>query len=87
MVNHRPKTARLLIQHGLGVKADGWIGPLTKKAASLRNANRFIVDHLSYRAALYHDIVVSYSDQAKYLRGWMRRIFLLQQYILTGKLA
>ena len=86
MVQHRPKVARLLIQFGLRVKADGFIGPVTIAAAHKSNPYTFVSDHLSYRSVFYHDIVVSNSTQAKWLRGWYRRIHLLNQYVLTGRL-
>lgn len=88
MIQHKPKTAKMLIQRGLGVKADGIIGTKeTIPAAMKSNPLQFVQEHLSYRAQFYHDIVVSNSTQAEWLRGWLRRCFLLEQYILTGRLS
>lgn len=80
-VQHRPKTARRLLQRGLGVVADGLIGPVTRQAAAMEDPLAFLPIHLSHRAVLYRDLAAQPS-QAKYYRGWMRRIFSLQQFIL-----
>ena len=81
VVNHRPKTAKILLQRGLGVTADGDIGPRTMRAAQEINADIFLPLYFSFRAKLFHDIVKRHSDQDVYFRGWLRRLFLLQQYI------
>lgn len=86
MVNHRPGTAKRLIQRGLSVKPDGVIGPLTRKAAASHNQYHFLNDHFSYRCVFYRDISIKHPGQAKWLRGWLRRTHALHQYILTGEL-
>ena len=86
LVQHRPKTARMLLQRGLHVKADGYVGPVTLAAARNTSVDsiidNFLPDYFSYRSQFYHDLVMLDSSQAKWLRGWLRRMFLLQSYIL-----
>lgn len=82
-VNHRPDTARRLLQRALRVTADGLIGPVTMAAARRADPDELVPEMLSYRAQLYHDIVVSNSTQARFLRGWFRRLFLLQRFVLS----
>lgn len=86
LVNHRPKTAKIILQRGLRVVADGIVGPMTLAAANNTTVDSifddFLPDYFSYRTQLYHDIVLANSSQAKFLRGWHRRMFLLQSYLL-----
>lgn len=82
LVNHRPKTARMLVQRALGIPADGVIGEQTRATAAKVNQRVFLVEYLSYRAKLYMDIVLANPGQGKFLRGWFVRLFTLQNYIL-----
>lgn len=86
LVNHRPRTARLLVQRALRVTVDGDIGPATRATAGRCNPRVFLADYCSYRSKLYADIVRNSPDQVKFERGWFRRLFLLQQYILEAVL-
>jgi len=81
-VNHRPLTAARLVQEALGVATDGRIGPVTIQAAHNANPQRYLKNHLGYRARLYSDLVAANSSQARFLRGWFNRLFALQAYIL-----
>ncbi|MBW8034200.1 MAG: peptidoglycan-binding protein [Planctomycetes bacterium] len=85
LVQHRPKTAKMLLQRALRVSADGYIGPITIAAAqnvtSISIFDDFLPNYLSYRSQFYHDLVLLDSSQAKYIRGWFVRMFLLQNYI------
>lgn len=82
LVNHRPQTAKMLLQRGLGVKADGDIGPITRAAARHAVYTKFLPDYFSYRAVFYHDLVQRDQSQSVFYRGWLRRLFLLQQYLM-----
>ena len=82
LVNHRPKTARMLVQRALGVTADGAIGEQTRAVARKANQRLFLTEYLSYRAKLFADIVRGNPSQAVFERGWYRRLFTLQVYIL-----
>jgi len=83
-VNHGVGLAVRLFQHGLGVKADGAVGPVTLAHARAAGRDGLLVDFLARRARLYHDIVISDSSQAKWLDGWLRRLFRVHAWILTG---
>ncbi len=83
LLNHRPGPAKRLLQMGLGVSADGRVGPATRAAAESCDLHRFLPDYCSYRAQFYADLVRADSSQARFARGWYRRLFLLQQYLLT----
>lgn len=85
LVNHRPLAAKRLLQLGLGVATDGVIGPQTIAAA--HTAGRYQLGLMfAHRADLYHSIVVANSSQAKFLLGWLRRLFELQQFIFKNQL-
>lgn len=84
-VNHGPVTAIRLLQRSTRVKVDGVLGPQTLHAVATADPNELIPEFLSRRARFYHNIVVNDATQGKWLRGWMRRLFLLQQFILTGR--
>ncbi|MCU7841927.1 MAG: N-acetylmuramidase [Candidatus Thiodiazotropha sp. (ex Troendleina suluensis)] len=79
-VNHGQKLAVVIMQQALRVKADGINGPITQAAA--RAADDTAIAHFfARRARFYFDITIADSTQAKYLNGWMNRLFLLQQAI------
>ena len=82
-VNHGQGNGRRLVQRALGVEPDGAIGPVTLGAANNCDVNFFLSQYLSYRAEFYCDITKSDPSQNKFLRGWLRRLFLLQQTIYT----
>jgi lysozyme family protein len=86
-VNHGPDAAAKLLQRALRVKADGDIGPVTLRAAARADVRELIPDYLSFRAQFYSDIVAGDSTQAGHLRGWFRRLMLLQQFIILERLA
>lgn len=81
VVNHKMRVAIGLMQQALGVTADGINGPVTQAAAHRSYTPGVLVDYLSRRAQLYHDITLSNHTQSKYYRGWLRRLFLLQRAI------
>ncbi|MCU7886619.1 MAG: peptidoglycan-binding protein, partial [Candidatus Thiodiazotropha sp. (ex Lucinoma annulata)] len=79
-VNHGQKLAVVIMQQALRVKADGINGPITQAAA--RAADDTDLAHFfARRARFYFDITLADSTQAKYLNGWLNRLFLLQQAI------
>jgi lysozyme family protein len=82
LVNHAPRTARMLVQRGLRVLVDGDIGPKTRAAAAQANPGAFLADYCSWRAMCYADLVDRDPTQARFRRGWFRRLFLLQHYTL-----
>jgi len=80
-VNHGPVTAIKLLQAALRVTTDGLIGPITIAAIEARDSQQLLVNFLSHRALRYHEIAVNEPSQTRFIRGWMRRLFKLQQYI------
>lgn len=84
-VQHGPGTAARLLQEALGVKADGALGPRTLAAAAAQAPHHYLLpDLLSRRAQLYHDLAKRKASQDRFLRGWMRRLFLLQAQCLRS---
>lgn len=74
-VNQGPGTAVRLLQRALGVEADGVVGPATIAAARRLPPAEVLLDFLSHRALRYA------IGNAKYQRGWFRRLFSLQRAI------
>lgn len=85
-VNHGERVAKWLLQTALGVKPDGLIGRLTLLAAQSAKPDDLIPDLLARRTMFYADIVASDTSQAKFERGWYRRLFRLQQAASSGRL-
>lgn len=83
-VNHGRRAAVKLFQEALGgLRIDGDVGERTLAAALAADPAQALPDFLSRRAQFYRDIVLADASQAKYLRGWFRRLFLLQHFILS----
>jgi lysozyme family protein len=71
-VNSGPHQAVRLLQDTLGVRGDGTIGPDTIRAAMA--APNLLPHYLAERAFFYAHLI----NREKYLRGWFRRLFKLQ---------
>lgn len=82
-VNSGPRTAIVLLQQALRVKADGLIGPRTLVAAHTSQSEAVLLDLLGRRALFYHDITRADSRKVKFLRGWFNRLFRLQRFLLA----
>lgn len=91
LVQHQPRTAISLLQRALRVPGDGLIGPVTIKAAQravLRDGGfDAITNALALRAQLYAGLVTANSSQARFLYGWLRRLFLLQSFIYANAIG
>lgn len=88
VVNHRPKTAVKFLQQTVNVTVDGIIGNQTITALNLQRADasyihKALIRALAFRADFYHDLCVENPAQERFLMGWLRRLFSLQQFILT----
>lgn len=83
-VNHGPDVARRLLQESLRVTPDGRLGSITLGVAFHSKVTDVVPDMLSRRALFYADIVRANSTQAKWERGWYRRLMLLQQFVASG---
>lgn len=82
-VQHGTTQAARILQRAVGVTDDGVIGPQTL-AAAVFATNESISDFLSYRARFYNELCISDTSQRRFLRGWMRRLFLLHQFVLEN---
>jgi lysozyme family protein len=82
VVNHRALAARKIIQLALGVTADGVIGPITAAAAETSDPKPVLARYFAGRANLYHQIIIADSRKSKFARGWFKRLFKVQQFIL-----
>lgn len=80
-VQHGTTQAIKFLQRTLGVQDDGIIGRQTLRAAQQEPINA-IFDFLSHRGRFYAEIYVSNTSQRRFLRGWMRRLFLLEAFVL-----
>lgn len=77
-VHHGVRRAVRLFQIVVGVKADGYIGSVTVKAAVRKNTSKTLNRYLAKRAVLFHDIVTANSSQDKFIEGWMYRLIALR---------
>ncbi len=86
-VNMGVSRAIRFLQRTLKTTADGIFGSGSRAALKAYLANHgetsLVLDYLSYRAQFYSRIVQSNQTQQKYLRGWLRRTYRLQQFVLT----
>jgi len=72
-VLHGRRTAIRWLQDAIGVKQDGYIGPITRKAAEMTIeavVTNFIIDR---RIMLMGSLVAETFSKAKYLKGWIKR--------------
>ena len=73
-VNAGPVRAVRYLQIGLGITADGQIGPETLAAAG-KAAPQALADRLlQARCTYYRQIVAAHPDQAQFLDGWLERV-------------
>jgi len=80
-VQHSPTEAVKLLQAALRVEDDGVLGPVTLAAARAARAEA-VPRALGLRARRYHQQVELYPYKAKWLNGWLIRLFELQAWAL-----
>lgn len=81
-VNHGIRRAVTILQAELGgLRVDGINGPKTQAAANASDAGAVLVKFLTRRSLLYHDLVTANSTRARFLTGWLTRLFALQRAI------
>jgi lysozyme family protein len=78
-VQHGVSQSVKLMQDALHVRADGINGPITRAAVAKGSIEWISEQHLLARALLYHDLTIADSSQARFLPGWLRRLFQLQR--------
>lgn len=62
----------------LGVTADGIVGPKTLAALNAREPRRLFAELHSLRTAFINNIVKASPSQAKFQKGWLRRLNSIQ---------
>ncbi|KEQ19185.1 glycoside hydrolase family 108 protein [Endozoicomonas numazuensis] len=84
-VNMGKGAAIRFLQQSLNVTVDGILGPVTLRTAHLETPLSYISNYLSRRAKRYHRIAQDES-QNRFIRGWFKRCFELQQYLYEERL-
>ncbi|MDK1290097.1 glycoside hydrolase family 108 protein [Pseudoalteromonas umbrosa] len=88
-VNMGVSRAIRFMQRAIKTTADGIFGKGSRaalqQALSNRGETNIALDYLSYRSVFYSRIVQRNQTQQKYLRGWLRRTYRLQQFILSDR--
>jgi lysozyme family protein len=84
-VNMGTGRAIRFLQRTIGTTADGIFGSGSRRkldsALTHKGEENIVLDLLSYRAVFYAKLSARKTTQSKYLRGWLRRTYRLQQYI------
>lgn len=73
-VNAGTGRAVKMLQQMLGLVADGIIGPRTRAAINGANPKKLVTDYSDARTDFYQGIVARRPDQARFIRGWLRRV-------------
>lgn len=84
-VNMGQRTAIKFLQQALGVAADGIVGPITLSATYQKSPTHLIPDFLSYRAKRYHELAQK-GQNSRFIRGWMKRTYEIQQRLYEDRL-
>lgn len=69
-INHGMHTATKILQHAIGAKADGIIGPKTRSSVTAMGLNDLLMCFLAERLVFMTDI----RTWDRYGKGWARRI-------------
>lgn len=83
-VNHGVGRAGRFLQTALGVAVDGDVGPATLMAVKPANELTLCNAVCDLREKFYRDIVANKPAQAKFLKGWLRRITEMRAFVATG---
>jgi lysozyme family protein len=73
-INHGNGRAAKFLQRAIGVDDDGAIGNGTLTALESLNSIDVCNKICDQREKFYNDLVAAKPSQAKYLKGWLRRI-------------
>ena len=84
-VNRSPKDAVISLQHALGAKPDGVLGPVTMSMAISANQKELIWGFLKDSMIAYCRIVRNDPSQSEFIAGWTNRIFQLIEKLLIGE--
>ncbi len=78
-VNQGGSIAPQLLQRGLGVAADGIIGPVTQRAAHEAEQDDALIQFIGWRLRRY----AFTANASVYMRGWANRMLELHRFLLT----
>ena len=73
-VNAGVKRSAKVLQQCLGVRVDGWIGPITIKAVNDMDGDTLAYKFSLKRVAYYTAIAARSKRQLKFLVGWLNRV-------------
>jgi lysozyme family protein len=76
-VQRGPRRAIMDLQRAVGVREDGMVGPVTRRAVAAQDARGLVERLLLLRGDHYADRVRDKPDQAAFLKGWVRRLLRL----------
>jgi lysozyme family protein len=85
-INHGVKRAGVFLQRAAGVTPDGVIGKLTLQRVNSLDDRTLCERICDQRAQFYRTIVANRPSQAKFLRGWLRRIDEMRAFALNLEL-
>lgn len=74
LFHHAPKSAAKCLQAGLGIKQDGVVGPVTRKAAQVIDVMEFCRLYHARRCRLFVAICRADNTQYVFLLGWLLRL-------------
>lgn len=80
-VNSGIKRAMKFLQQSLSLNVDGSFGTQTEEAIQFINDDYISNLYISYREEFYNNIVKNNPSQSAFLKGWLRRINFLKDYI------
>ena len=78
-VQHGASRAVMMLQHAVGVPADGVLGPVTLNAVYNRPASLVAQGVMSQRSAYYDAILANDASQERFRNGWNNRMQALAQ--------
>ncbi len=80
-VNHGVGRAKKFLQRAVGAEADGIIGAKTLAAIVAQDPLWICNKVCDLREQFYEDIVESKPAQARFLKGWLRRIYEMRAFV------
>lgn len=83
--NHGVTKTVKFLQRSLGILDDGNLGPITLSKILASDQRSLSLKVADTRAQFYKDIVASNPSQAKFLKGWTRRITEMRSFVTAFK--
>ena len=78
LFHHSPRSAAKCLQAGLGVKQDGYVGPITRAAATdIQDTIAFWERYSIRRNNLFHAIAEIRKKDVRFVKGWNNRLIQL----------